>query len=202
MSPIFRRDGGATKDSRPDSWKAASRISSSSEPSGKVTDRRFLQPRKAPCSITLSARGNLMSSRPLLLKANADRDMLSYRCCMPLRSTCLSELQSEKAKSSIVRSDGGAVKDRSPEAAKARSPMSSRALSTRLICLSDRQYQKALFPIDFRACGKQASSAPMSSEQTERTVSGRSCPCFLYWLKTSLPGNFDPCAAPRFACSH
>lgn len=94
------------------------------------------------------------------------------------------------------------MNDSSPEKAKARSPMSSRALSTRLICLSDRQYQKALSPIDFRACGKQTSSASVSSEQSERMASGRSCLCFLHWSKASLPGDFDPCAARRFACSH
>ena len=94
MSPIFFKDLGAAKDSRPDPWKAASRISSSSESLGKATDCRFLQPWKVCSSITLSARGSLTSSRPLFLKVDSDRDTLLYRpSYIPLRSTCFSDLQ-------------------------------------------------------------------------------------------------------------
>ena len=52
-----------------------------------------------------------MSSRPLWLKASADRDTLPYRCCMPLRSAYLSELQLEKADQPILRREDGAVND-------------------------------------------------------------------------------------------
>ena len=105
-----------------------------------------------------------MSSRPLLSKADIDRDILFYRwSCMPLRSACLSEWQLKKANESIARSEGGAVNDWSLEKANALPPMLSSVLSARFIRLSDENI-KAPFPIDFGAYGKLTSSVLLSSE--------------------------------------
>ena len=89
--PTFRSEGGATKVSSPESWKALGCISSSTESEPKSRDLSCLHPANVRSPIVRSARGSTTVSTALSSKRPSD----SRSSDRSLRSARFSALQPE-----------------------------------------------------------------------------------------------------------